>query len=347
VTTTVECIGLELTDRCDLACAHCLRHVVPPRSPLANDIPLELAKRLVDEAHAAGIPHVGMTGGEPRLHPNFLELVDHIVDRGMTYHFLSNAQGLPQFLPEFLARPERRAKLRDVCVSIDGASERTHDAIRGTGTFKKAMAGLAVMRASGLPFTLLHTVTRLSKDEIDQMGLLAHHLGARRLIFCHFLPNGRPGATAELDLDTEERLEVEFVIKRLIHAMRFEIIMAEGYQTPTVDHMCATTELRTLNVDPRGHLTFCCELSNFNGDERAPESRPDFVRDMRHTTIAAAIEAQRDAVARFRAERLAEAAAGTFTEDDRFACRYCVRHYGKPSQPVVQLRRGRGSVAAG
>jgi MoaA/NifB/PqqE/SkfB family radical SAM enzyme len=337
----VECLGLELTNRCDLACGHCLRAIVPPSSPRAVDLPFELACRLVCEARAHGIRHVGMTGGEPMLHPHFLELIDHIVDEKLTYHFLSNGLGLPRFIPGWLARPERRTQLRDVCVSIDGASEATHDSIRGTGTFKRSLAGLAVLRAHRIPFTMLHTITRASMHEIDQLGLMAHHLGAERLILSHFLPNSRPGASAKLDLSTAERHNVEFVVKRLIDALRFPVIMAEGYYTPVVDHVCATVDARALNVDPRGHLTFCCELSNYYGErELTPESRPDFVVDMRKVSVAEAIAAMGGKIGEFRAARLAEDAAGLRTEDDKFACRYCVRHFGKPqaSAQIVKLR---------
>ncbi len=335
----IECLGLELTNRCDLACGHCLRAIVPASSPRAVDIPLDLARRLISEAHAAGVPHVGMTGGEPMLHPHFLDIVDHIVDEGLSYHFLSNGLGLPRFIPRWLARPERRTRLRDVCVSIDGASERSHDAIRGTGTFKRSLAGLAVLRAHAIPFSLLHTITRVSKDELEPLALMAHHLGAQRLIVSHFLPNGRPGASADLGLTTAERHDVEFVLKRLIDALRFPVIMAEGYYTPVVDHVCATVDARALNVDPNGHLTFCCELSNFYGDDQAPEARRDFVVDMRKVSVRQAIDALGAKIVEFRAHRLADEAAGLRGEDDKFACRYCVKHFGKPESSVVQIRR--------
>jgi len=335
----IECLGLELTNRCDLACGHCLRSIVAPNSPRAIDIPLELARKMISEARTAGIPHVGMTGGEPMLHPHFLEIIDHIVDEGLSFHFLSNGLGLPRFMPRFLARPERRALLRDVCVSIDGANERTHDAIRGTGSFKRSLAGLAVLRALGLPFVLLHTITRHSKDEIDQLGLMASHLGARQLILSHFLPNGRPGATDELGLTIPERHDTELIVKRLIHTLRMPVLMAEGYYTTVVDHICATVAKRALNIDPNGHLTFCCELSNFNGDQQAPEARRDFVVDMRKVSVDQAIAAMGGKIGEFRAARLAEDAAGLRGEDDKFACRYCVRHFGKPQTSIVRLRR--------
>ena len=331
-----DLLGLEITDRCDLACGHCLRAIVPEHSPRARDLDFALIERLVGEARDLGIAYVGITGGEAMLHPRFLDILDVIVDAGRPYHFLTNGLGLPAFIPRWLQRPERREKLRAICVSLDGATAETHDAIRGRGTFHRTLAGIAVLRAMKIPFAVFHCVNRKNRHEIDQMGLLAHHLGAEKLFIAHFLPNGRPDATAEFDLNTAERHEVEFVIKRLIDAMRFPIYMGEGYYTDQVDHECPTVRGNILNVDPNGHLTFCCELSNFYGDRRPAEQRDDFIADLRQVSLREGLELQRARIERFRAERLADP---TFGEDDRFACRYCVRHFGKPEHEVVQIRR--------
>ena len=237
-----------------------------------------------------------------------------------------------------------------MCVSLDGATEATHDRYRGRGSFKKTLAGIAVMRALKVPFSLLNTITRVNRHEIDQIGLFAHHLGAERLYFTHFLPNGRPHATEDLDLTTADRHTVDSMVERLIHAMRFPIIMGEGYYTPTVDHTCATVALKLVNVDPSGHLTFCCELSNYYGDERPPETRSDWVADLAKVSLAEAVARQEAAIARFRKERLDEEEAGLRNEDDRFACRYCVRHFGKPEREVIvplRLRRKAKAETAG
>ena len=124
-------LSVEFTDRCDLACSHCLRHVVPPSSSRARDLDPEVFARFVDEARTLGFERVGITGGEPMLHPRFLDLIDIIVDAGLPYHFLSNGLGLPALLPRLLARPRRRELLNHVSVSLDGATEQTHDSIRG------------------------------------------------------------------------------------------------------------------------------------------------------------------------------------------------------------------------
>ena len=336
---TPSYLGLEITDRCDLACSHCLRLVVPPHAARARDLDVDLVRRVCAEAKEIGISSVALTGGEPMLHPRFLDLVDAIVDHGMRYNFLSNGLGIAELMPRLLERPERRELLRDVSISLDGATEETHDAVRGRGTFRRSLAGIAVLRALDVPFCIVTTIQRLNRHEIDALGLLAHHLGATQISFAHFLPNGRPHATRDLDLTIPERLEVEYVIKRLMHAMRFKISISEGYKTDHVDYECVTIQRRGVNVDPNGHMTFCCELSNFYGDERPAETRSDWIADLAKTSLRDAIALQTAAIERFRRERLADADAGKFTEDDYFACRYCVRHFGKPEREIVQIRR--------
>ena len=75
-------ISFHVTDRCQLNCDHCLRD--PGKKPL--DLPLSILESAVDQARALyGVPHVGLTGGEPTLHPQFYEMVDAIVDRGGTW----------------------------------------------------------------------------------------------------------------------------------------------------------------------------------------------------------------------------------------------------------------------
>lgn len=336
---SLRCIGLELTDRCDLACSHCFRQVVPPNSPRARDLDFALLQRIVAQARPLGIEYLGLTGGEPALHPRFLDILDTIVDGGLGYHFLSNGLGLPELVPKLLARPERRAGLRRVCVSLEGATEATHDRIRGKGTFRGTLAGIAVLKATGIPFTILATVNRINRHEIETLGLLAHHLGAAQLYYTHFFPNGRPHATEDMDLSIPERHEAEAIIRRLTGALRLPITMGEGYFVPEADHQCGTVKLSMLNVDASGHVTFCCELSSFNGDKRSARDQSDFIADLAETSLAEAIRLQAAAIERFRSARMKDEVDGRHTEDDKFACRYCVRHFGKPERGVVPLKR--------
>src|SRR6266540_4185185 len=101
----VSWVVFHLTDRCQLDCRHCLRD--PARKPL--DVPVALVEKVLDEAIALHrVNHVGLTGGEPTLHPEFEAVVDAIVRRGLGWHVVSNGRQLPRLLALLEEAPGRR-----------------------------------------------------------------------------------------------------------------------------------------------------------------------------------------------------------------------------------------------
>jgi len=74
-------IVFHLTDRCPRTCLHCLRDP----AARATDLPLELFERALDQVGPLhGVSHVGLTGGEPLIHPQFAEVMGSIARRGFT-----------------------------------------------------------------------------------------------------------------------------------------------------------------------------------------------------------------------------------------------------------------------
>ena len=72
-------LAFHVTDRCQLNCKHCLRD--PDKQ--AHDIDVGIVEKILDDAKRLyRTHHVGLTGGEPTLHPRFMDLVDAIVARG-------------------------------------------------------------------------------------------------------------------------------------------------------------------------------------------------------------------------------------------------------------------------
>ncbi|MEZ4365119.1 MAG: radical SAM protein [Kofleriaceae bacterium] len=75
-----------VTRRCNLACGYCVEydHVSAP-------VPLEVMKARLDHLAALGTVFVTLTGGEPLLHPDLIELVRHVRARGMVPAMNTNA----------------------------------------------------------------------------------------------------------------------------------------------------------------------------------------------------------------------------------------------------------------
>ena len=63
----------------------------------------------------------------------------------------------------------------------------------------------------------------------------------------------------------EERLEVEAEIWRLKKTAPILVAMAPGHFSDAPFFPCGPLEAEELNLDYRGNLTFCCQLSGHSG----------------------------------------------------------------------------------
>lgn len=73
---------------CNLACDYCCVVSGPRADP--RRLPTERIRSLVDEADAAGLVGVFLTGGEPTLRPDLPELIEYVTDR-LPLTLLTNA----------------------------------------------------------------------------------------------------------------------------------------------------------------------------------------------------------------------------------------------------------------
>ncbi len=158
---------------CNLACGYC----VVASSPSARRRQLGAARvrALVDEAVAEGFSEVYLTGGEPFMHPEIVELIEYAADRLPTV-VLTNAM---------LFTGRRRAELerlagRDGLVlqsSVDGSTAALHDAWRGAGSFDRAFAGLRLARELGLPLRVAMTETPENRADVARLRELLAGIG--------------------------------------------------------------------------------------------------------------------------------------------------------------------------
>jgi MoaA/NifB/PqqE/SkfB family radical SAM enzyme len=318
----VQRLGLHLTDRCQLDCQHCLRD--PDRAP--RDLPLATLARVLDQAAALyRIRHVSLTGGEPTLHPEFGAVLDAIAARGCAWDMVTNGRRFAAVDRLLDARPARRAALRALTLSLDGADEATHDAVRGAGSYREVMAAAALCHARGVPFGLQMAVHARNADQIERLGLAASQLGAAHVAFAMTQPTGT-AHDAALYLPAHAWRAVRHRIERLAAALRIPVVLPDGYPTDQPFAVCAPFRGETLHVDVRGRLTLCCLHAGTPWDG----ARADVGGDLGEVSLPAAHRALLGVVHRAQADKLTEIERQALTEWDAFPCNYCLRYFGKP-----------------
>ncbi|WP_121828799.1 radical SAM protein [Streptomyces sp. S1] len=86
---SLDFLSLEITSRCQFTCpSQCYAEAGPTRGH--GSMTAEDWHRLIDEAVALGTATVQFIGGEPTLHPQFAELVEHALRVGLNVRVHSN-----------------------------------------------------------------------------------------------------------------------------------------------------------------------------------------------------------------------------------------------------------------
>jgi len=165
----------ELTYRCPLRCIYCSNPLNHREVPDALDG--GAWTRAFREAASLGVVHVGLTGGEPTLHPDLPDIVSGAAEAGHYVHLVTAGTTLDG--PRLAALHERG--LRSVQLSIQDASEAEADDVAGTRCHTKKLAFARQVTDLGLPLTLNAVLHRGNLARVPEIIALARRLGARHL----------------------------------------------------------------------------------------------------------------------------------------------------------------------
>ena len=157
-------LELLVTDRCNLRCAHC--YLGEPRGA---DLPFGEAVGLLDQFDRLGGLRLLLSGGEPLLHPDFWRLNELLPRFGFRSVLLTNGTLLDR-------AAARRLQVQEVQVSLDGL-EPSHDALRGAGTFRAALAAVEHLREVGVTVSVATMAHRGNRTDFPELARLLDHLG--------------------------------------------------------------------------------------------------------------------------------------------------------------------------
>jgi radical SAM protein len=162
----------EVTQACDLACAHCRASAQPDRNPM--ELSTDEGKHLIDQIAALKVPVFVLTGGDPIKRPDLFELIAHARSVGVRVSLTPSAT--PLLTRDVIVRLKKTGLAR-LAVSIDGASAETHDAFRGmSGSFARTLDVLRWASEIGLPTQVNTTFSGRNISEIDTIVALMEKL---------------------------------------------------------------------------------------------------------------------------------------------------------------------------
>src|SRR5689334_12111887 len=140
---------LNVTERCNIRCVHCYwEEYGAHKDPSIETIDRILLQfKALGKAYGEQGRHVlTIGGGEPTIRKDLPEIIRLAVRRRFRVRLVTNAVNMT----EEMARTLRKAGLRIVQVSLDGACEATHDSVRGKGNWARSMRGISALKKAGI-----------------------------------------------------------------------------------------------------------------------------------------------------------------------------------------------------
>lgn len=179
-------VAYNCTNTCNLRCVHCYSNAGKKTDELDTD----QVKNLLAQLKIAGCPVVLLSGGEPLLRNDILEIAGFAQGIGLTVAISTNGTLIDRRLADKLAA----LSVRYVGISIDGPAD-ANDRFRGVpGSFAHAIEGIESCKAAGLRVGLRFTITVHNWRYIGFVFDLARQMGIRRLCFYHLVRCGRATA---------------------------------------------------------------------------------------------------------------------------------------------------------
>jgi MoaA/NifB/PqqE/SkfB family radical SAM enzyme len=327
--------SVELTNICNLHCSYCLRDEEALYQSPAKYFPIPLLREIARQGReSAGFQDISFTGGEPALHPQFAEAIMAVASEGLTTSFVTNGWHFERVWPTIAAQ---RNAVTHVAFSLDGATREAHDKWRGQGSFVRLIQAFSRCRHSEFPFEIKVVVRKDTLPHLEQIAIFAARMGAAALNLGHLLPTSDE-FDHELTLTEHERTMAEQEIALLARVFKMPIRLDVGYYNiDTSRPPCSPLAGVSCNIDYRGYLTLCCNLSGFRGaateaDVVADLNTEDFTVAYRRLRRVAEqqLETWRAALAEYEArDERPELAVGS-------PCLFCLQTLGKTQWREVE-----------
>lgn len=268
--------SFEVTLRCNIRCQHCYIPVTQRAGPRQGELSLPEIQRVFSEIADAGCLWLLLTGGEPFLRPDFLEIYDDAKHKGFILSLFTNGTLLNEAIVDHLAEWRPFA----IEISIYGATQETYERVTGIpGSYARCMRGIELLLERKLPLKLKSVLLSLNQHELVQMKQFSESLGLE----FHFDPVISAGIDGSL-YPTQFRLAPEQIIS--VEAEDADRAkewpkLYEAYKDVDVTtrqmYTCAAGRA-SFHIDPYGKMSLCLTARTPNYDLRQGSFREGWER---------------------------------------------------------------------
>ena len=264
----INYLRISLTDRCNLRCQYCmplhgLTFVPGPDLLTADEI-----EKIVRAAAGIGFRKFRLTGGEPTLRPDLVEITRRIASVNGAHDLGMTTNGM---LLERLAKPLKEAGLKRVNVHVDSLNEERVKKLMRFVDLDAVWRGIRAAEAAGLTPIKMNAVVTAGYNDHDVVDLARLTIeNDWQMRFIELMPLGAgPEAQLSIDryvsnVDTKRRIEAALGTMTFVasdnpsdEAINYRLPGARGvvgFISPVSEPYCGTCNRMRLTADGKFHL---------------------------------------------------------------------------------------------
>lgn len=164
----INYLRISVTDRCNLRCKYCLPDGVFRHKKHEDILRYEEIQEVVKVSVSLGIDKIRLTGGEPLVRKDIVQLVEMIASVGGVKDIALTTNGV--YLEEF-AQPLADAGLHRINISLDTMNPEKFALTTGGGSLEKVLRGIEAAKIAGLSPIKVNCVIKTTEDEPDAMAV--------------------------------------------------------------------------------------------------------------------------------------------------------------------------------
>ncbi|MCJ7580789.1 MAG: radical SAM protein [Candidatus Aminicenantes bacterium] len=245
---------LELTFRCNLSCVHCC--IV--NDPKQNELSFIEITEILDQLVKEGCLWLILTGGEPLVRHDFLDIYSYARKKGFLITVFSNGTQIsPEIADYFQHCPPKMIE-----ITLNGITAETFEGITQVpGSFQKCLEGIHLLLDRDLPLTLKTNGMTLNRHEILNIKEFVLGLGKAKFRYDSLLTPKHDGSKkpCRLRLSPEEIIEIEWTDSTMSEQWRDFLLKKNHVPDPESLFPCTTRD-GSFCITPYGQLQFCSGL---------------------------------------------------------------------------------------
>lgn len=263
-------VSWNITGACHLRCSHCY---LDARRRWPDELTTEEGIRLIDQMAEAGTGLLILTGGEPLLRRDLLDLARHAAQKSV--HVVLGTTGM--LITSDMARRLKDSGVEAAGISIDSLDPAKHDDFRGVpGAWRAAVGGIEACREAGVEVVVHTTALKMNQKEIPDIVRFASEKGARAFHLFFLVCTGRGEGLTDLSPHEYEALLASVLDAR----ERYPGMMVRARCAPYIGRLALERGLAPLGsggclagttycrITPSGDVTPCPYLPTVAGNVR-------------------------------------------------------------------------------